>query len=47
MGKVKEACSGFSRDVEEECLDDKIGVCWNCRYRRWEDHTIECLKGIL
>jgi len=41
-----EGCGDFERDVEEECLDDKKGLCYNCQYRKWEPQGIHCLRKV-
>ncbi|MBS7526284.1 hypothetical protein KHM83_06315 [Fusibacter paucivorans] len=43
----KKACRAFVKDMEEECIDAVVGVCWNCKYRRWSQEGMTCLKGIV
>jgi len=37
-------CVSFQQDVEEECVADEIISCYNCRYRRWTQSGIQCMK---
>lgn len=41
---LREGCIEFSPDVEEERISDKPS-CYNCRYRRWTEGNIVCLKS--
>jgi|GEM_PF-198948 len=43
---ISKGCADYVRDVEEECLDDKKGLCYNCGYRKWEVEGFTCLKKI-
>jgi len=40
----KQGCSRFVGDNDqEECVDDVVGVCGNCLYRRWTRRGFECV----
>lgn len=42
--KAAGECTEFAPDVEDEMVcDDKIS-CYNCRYRRWSEHSFYCMK---
>jgi len=37
-------CLHFRQDVEEEWVAEELISCYNCRYRRWTQTGIQCLK---
>lgn len=37
-------CDEFKEDVEEEWLAEEKVSCYNCRYRRFIDSGIRCMK---
>lgn len=39
-------CNDFSEDVEEEWLAEESISCYNCRYRRFMDKGIQCMKSL-
>jgi hypothetical protein len=40
------SCKGFSEDVDEEWLDEECVSCYNCRYRRFVNEGILCMKSL-
>ncbi|MBC3888132.1 hypothetical protein GH810_07405 [Acetobacterium paludosum] len=38
------ACKAFKQDVEEEWVAEEVISCYNCRYRRFADSGIQCMK---
>ena len=41
------ACSQFKQDVEEEWVAEELISCYNCRYRRWTQTGIQCMKAAM
>lgn len=39
------ACLHFRQDVEEEWVAAETISCYNCRYRRWIQTGIQCMKA--
>lgn len=37
-------CSEFAADYEEEWMSDNEISCYNCKLRRWNAESFECLK---
>jgi hypothetical protein len=37
-------CSAFTPDEEDEQVADEPRSCYNCRYRRWQPHSIVCMR---
>lgn len=41
-----QTCLQFQQDVEEEWVAEEMISCYNCRYRRWEQTGIQCMKPL-
>jgi hypothetical protein len=42
--KAAATCAGFTPDDEDEQVSDDPLSCYDCRYRRWGEKTIFCLR---
>lgn len=38
------SCPQFLLDDEDELVAEEEHSCYNCRYRRWTEHSFICMK---
>ncbi|MBP7332387.1 MAG: hypothetical protein KBA08_08795 [Firmicutes bacterium] len=41
---IAAGCLHFSLDDEDELVAEEERSCYNCRYRRWTEHSFICMK---
>lgn len=42
--QLAKECKHFKCDVDEECIEDGVVSCYDCRYRRWTSDSFICMK---